>query len=167
MREAAARAPPGAATAAAGAALSVALALGSLTLATAPLDSVTGTAPAEAAAPWEPFSERRLSELRAQGRPVFVNFTASWCITCLVNERVALSSRDVADAFARKGVVYMKGDWTRRDPEISRALESFGRSGVPLYVLYPGKGAAARSSAPVVLPQILSPATVVGAVEGI
>ncbi len=62
----------------------------------------------------------------------------------------------------------MKGDWTRRDPEISRALESFGRSGVPLYVLYPGKGTASRAaSEPVILPQILSPSTVVNAVESI
>jgi thiol:disulfide interchange protein len=78
--------------------------------------------------------------------------TAAWCITCLANERVALSKQDVvADMTAHK-VAYLKGDWTRRDPAITKYLESFGRSGVPLYVLYPAGGGD-----PVVLPQILTP----------
>ena len=94
---------------------------------------------------------------------MFVNFTAAWCITCLVNERVALHSPAVADAFARKGVVYLKADWTSKSPEIAAVLESFGRSGVPLYVVY-GRTAAL---APRVLPQILSEGTVIEAVEGL
>ena len=76
---------------------------------------------------------------------MFVNFTAAWCITCLVNERVALRSPAVAEAFARNGVVYLKADWTSRSAEIASVLGSFGRSGVPLYVVYPVAGRSARS----------------------
>jgi thiol:disulfide interchange protein DsbD len=117
-----------------------------------------GSAPTGAKA--EPFSSARLAELRAQGTPVFVNFTAAWCITCLVNEKVALHSPAVAEAFARRGVVYLKADWTSKSPEIAALLESFGRSGVPLYVVY---GRAAHP--PRVLPQILSERTIIEAVE--
>jgi len=115
---------------------------------------------------WEPFSVRRLAELQSQGKPVFVNFTAAWCITCLVNERVALRSPAVTEAFARKGIVYLKADWTKRDPEIARVLASFGRSGVPLYLVYPPArpGQRARSE-PSVLPQILSEGMVIEAVD--
>ena len=114
---------------------------------------------------WEPFSLERLDALRASGTPVFVNFTASWCVTCLVNEHVALRSTAVADAFARKGVVALKADWTNRDPAIGRMLGSLGRNGVPLYVLYPpGSGAGAS---PTLLPQILTEGTVIGAVDKI
>jgi thiol:disulfide interchange protein DsbD len=115
---------------------------------------------------WEPDSVRRVAELQSQGKPVFVNFTAAWCITCLVNERVALRSPAVTEAFARKGVVYLKADWTRRDPEIARVLDSFGRSGVPLYLVYPPArpGQRARSE-PSVLPQILTEGMVIEAVD--
>jgi thiol:disulfide interchange protein DsbD len=112
---------------------------------------------------WEPFSPARLAELRAAGRPVFVNVTAAWCITCLVNERVALRSAAVTGAFARKGVVTLKADWTTRDPDITRVLDSFGHSGVPLYLLYP----AAAAGEPAVLPQILSERVVLDAAEKI
>jgi thiol:disulfide interchange protein DsbD len=119
--------------------------------------------PPAAAAPtgaaWEPFTAERLAALRAEGTPVFVNFTAAWCITCLVNERVALSSPAVTEAFARRGVVHLRADWTSRSREIAALLESFGRSGVPLYVLYRGRGAPPR-----VLPQILSERTIIEAV---
>jgi thiol:disulfide interchange protein len=109
----------------------------------------------------ERFSQRRLDELLAANRVVFVNMTAAWCITCLVNEQTSLSSAGVKAAFARKNVAYLKGDWTNRDPEISRILEKHGRSGVPLYLLY------ARGSEPVVLPQILTPATVLEQIDRI
>jgi thiol:disulfide interchange protein DsbD len=105
---------------------------------------------------WEPFSRQRLSELRTEGRPVFLNFTAAWCITCLVNERVALSSPRVAAAFAERNIAYLKADWTNQDAAISKALEEFGRSGVPLYVYYPP---GARSE-PRLLPQLLTEAMV-------
>ena len=115
---------------------------------------------------WEPFSARRVAELQSQGKPVFVNFTAAWCITCLVNERVALRSPAVTEAFARKGVVYLKADWTKRDPEIARVLDSFGRSGVPLYLLYPPARPGQRTrSEPSVLPQILSEGMILEAVD--
>ena len=109
----------------------------------------------------ERFSQARLDELLAARRPVFVNMTAAWCITCLVNERAALATQAVQAAFAAKGVAYLKGDWTSRNPEITRLLEKHGRSGVPLYVLYAGGGE------PVVLPQILTSATVLGELDRI
>ncbi len=116
------------------------------------------TPPAAAEAGVERFSASRLAELQAEGRPVFVNMTAAWCVTCLVNERVALAPEVVHRAFAERGVTYLKGDWTRQDPEISRFLREHGRDGVPLYVLFPG-----GTHAPVVLPQILTQGTVLAA----
>jgi len=100
---------------------------------------------------WEPFSQQRLAELRAEGRPVFVNFTAAWCITCLANEQVALSSSRVAQEFDAAGIVYLKGDWTNRNAEITQMLQQFGRSGVPLYVFFPP-----NNGEPITLPQILT-----------
>ncbi|MCE4538792.1 thioredoxin family protein [Pelomonas sp. P7] len=108
----------------------------------------------------EPFSSERLAELRAQNKPVFVNLTAAWCISCLVNERVALSRPEVHEAFAKAGVVYLKGDWTREDPRITAVLKAHGRSGVPLYLYYAPGAAEAE-----VLPQILTPGLVIEAVS--
>ncbi len=102
-------------------------------------------------AAWQPFSTERVESLRAEGRPVFIDFTAAWCLTCQVNKRVALSDGAVQQAFDEKGVVRLRADWTSRDPEITRALARHGRSGVPLYVLYPGDGSGA-----VLLPAILT-----------
>jgi thiol:disulfide interchange protein DsbD len=112
---------------------------------------------------WEPFSKARLSALRAADRPVFVNFTAAWCITCLVNERVALSSPRVKASLAAQGITYLKADWTNRDPTITEMLTSFERSGVPLYVLYP----SGRRSSPIILPQILTESLVLKAIQGL
>src|SRR6185312_3061448 len=95
------------------------------------------------AIPHEPYSEARLAELRAQHRAVFVNATAAWCITCLVNERVAFADGKVADAFAKHRVACLIADWTRRDPAITKLLEAHGRDGVPLYLYYaPGASEA-------------------------
>jgi thiol:disulfide interchange protein DsbD len=102
---------------------------------------------------WQPYSAARVAELSAAGRPLLVNFTASWCLTCLVNERNAFSDAAVQEIFRDKKVTLMKGDWTNRDPAITKALAAFGRAGVPLYVVYNGK---AGSTEPVVLPQILT-----------
>jgi thiol:disulfide interchange protein len=103
-----------------------------------------------------PFSEALLDDLRAQHRPVFVYFTADWCLTCKVNEAAVLDRADVADAFRRAGVSVLVGDWTRGDPAIGRFLERHGRSGVPLYLFYrPG-------AAPEILPQILTAGLVRG-----
>ncbi|MCI0549227.1 MAG: thioredoxin family protein [Candidatus Rokubacteria bacterium] len=118
--------------------------------------SVPAGAQAESGPSWEPFTPERLAALRGEGKPVFVNVTAAWCITCLVNERVALRSPEVKAAFADRGVAYLKADWTRRDARITEMLAAFGRSGVPLYVLYPSGPPAASASAPTVLPQILT-----------
>lgn len=100
----------------------------------------------------EPFAEATLAAARAEGRPVLVNMTADWCITCKVNERVALSGERFAQALRRSGTRYLIGDWTREDPVIARYLARYGRNGVPLYVVYPAGGGE-----PEVLPQILTP----------
>jgi thiol:disulfide interchange protein/DsbC/DsbD-like thiol-disulfide interchange protein len=110
---------------------------------------------------WQPWSVERVQEAQAQGKPVFVNFTAAWCITCLVNERTTLTSEAVRNKFAAAGVVRLKGDWTRRDKAISETLSEFGRSGVPLYVLYP----ADKAQKPRVLPQILTEAGVLAELD--
>jgi thiol:disulfide interchange protein len=110
--------------------------------------------------PAETYSPARLESLRAQNRPVFVNATAAWCVTCLVNEKIALDDRRVRDAFALHRVAYLVADWTRRDPEVSALLATHGRDGVPLYVYYaPG---AARAA---ILPQILTPSVLLRAID--
>ena len=136
-----------------------ALAVGAVAL--GPLTGAVSSAPQKPVDGWEPFSAARLSELRAAGRPVFVNITAAWCLTGLVNERVALRAPAVTAALARKDVATLKADWTSRDPAITRVLGAFGRSGVPLYLLYPARGAGE----PAVLPQILSEGAVVDALD--
>ncbi|MBK3422656.1 protein-disulfide reductase DsbD family protein, partial [Methylobacterium ajmalii] len=98
----------------------------------------------------EPFSQARLDGLLAAHRPVFVNMTAAWCITCQVNDRATLRADAVQAAFKARDVAQLKGDWTNQNPEITRVLEANGRSGVPLYLLYDGRGGVA------VLPQILT-----------
>jgi thiol:disulfide interchange protein len=108
---------------------------------------------ARAADEWRPYDAAELAKLNAAGKPLLVNFTASWCLTCLVNERNAFTDSAVQQVLHDKGVTLMKGDWTNRDPAITRALASFGRAGVPLYVVYNSKPG---SSEPVILPQILT-----------
>ncbi len=107
----------------------------------------------------EPFTQTRLDALRAQGRNVFVDMTAAWCITCQVNERGTLASGEIRDAFKARDIVTLRGDWTNQNPEITRLLERHGRSGVPLYLLYQG------NAEPAVLPQILTRANVLAEVE--
>ncbi|MEO3472603.1 protein-disulfide reductase DsbD domain-containing protein [Roseomonas sp. CAU 1739] len=113
------------------------------------------TTGAEGAEAW---SEARLAALLAEGRPVFVNLTAAWCITCKVNERIALGTEGVRTAFAQRGVTVLTGDWTRGDPAITAALRAHGRDGVPLYLYYP-----AGATTPRILPQILTEGIVLGA----
>jgi thiol:disulfide interchange protein/DsbC/DsbD-like thiol-disulfide interchange protein len=102
---------------------------------------------------WQPYDAAQVAKLNAAGKPLLVNFTASWCLTCLVNERNAFADSAVREIFHSKGVTLMKGDWTNRDPAITQALTAFGRAGVPLYVVYNSKPGSAD---PVVLPQILT-----------
>lgn len=109
---------------------------------------------------WEPFSPQRVDELRQEGKPVFIDFTAAWCLSCQVNERIALETEAVQKRFAELGVVPLKADWTSRDQTIAAALAQFGRNSVPLYVLYDG-----TSETPQVLPEILTPGIVLEALN--
>jgi thiol:disulfide interchange protein len=115
---------------------------------------------AEAAVVSQPYAPATLAALRAEGKPVFVNFTAAWCVTCQVNERVALSGHRLASTFKRDGIVYLVADWTKGDADIARALADHSRAGVPLYLMY---GAGGRDAE--VLPQILTEAIVVEAAD--
>jgi len=124
-----------------------------------PGEARTGSDPDGWGIQWLPYSERRVDRLRAAGRPVFIDFTASWCITCKANEAVVFSSSRVRERFEELNVAMLKADWTKRDPEITRALEAFGRSGVPFYVLYPGEGEA------ITLPELLNPPIVLDALD--
>ncbi|MEO5587217.1 MAG: protein-disulfide reductase DsbD domain-containing protein [Novosphingobium sp.] len=108
--------------------------------------------------PSKSFSEAALDEARKSGKPVFAYFTADWCLTCKVNEQVAIERETTRAAFAKAGVVVLKGDWTRRDPTITRYLTAHGAAGVPLYVWYPAGGDAR------VLPQVLTPSMLAGIV---
>jgi thiol:disulfide interchange protein len=103
-----------------------------------------------AAARWQPWSPAALARARAEGRPVFVDFTAAWCVTCQFNKRGALADAGVLADFDAQKVVLLRADWTRRDATITQELTRLGRSGVPVYALY-----AAGASQPVVLPEIL------------
>ncbi len=122
-----------------------------------------GDAPAH-----EAFTQARLQTALEENpdRPVFVNMTASWCITCLVNERTTLSQASVTQTFEDYNVLYMKGDWTNKNQEITQYLESFQRNGVPLYVFYNKADENGRRPEPQILPQILTPAQVIGIVKG-
>ncbi len=108
---------------------------------------------------WELYTEQRLAALRRDNRPVFINLTADWCITCMVNERVAFGD-DFYQRLEDKGITYLKGDWTHSDPEITKLLNQYNRSGVPLYLVFPnGPGL------PEILPQILLESTLLGALD--
>jgi thiol:disulfide interchange protein DsbD len=119
-----------------------------------------GATPAPGALPEEAYTPERLAALRAERKPVFVNFTADWCVTCKVNERVALSTAEVSREFQRNGVIYLKGDWTSRDPVIAAALAEHNRAGVPLYLLY-----APGAAQPRILPQLLTTGAVIRAID--
>lgn len=135
-----------------------AMAASGLAIVYLPAATSAGTA-APTALDAEPFSEARLAALRAEGRPVFVYFTADWCLTCKVNERVAIEQTTVEAAFKAGNVAVLVGDWTRSDPAIGRFLEAQGRSGVPLYLFYPKVGEVQT------LPQVLTPGTLTTLVQ--
>ncbi|MCA3031539.1 MAG: thioredoxin family protein [Rhodocyclaceae bacterium] len=129
--------------------------------AVAPTPEPAAGSAASSASPsdWVPFSTERIAALRNDGKSVFVDFTATWCITCQVNKRVALNDEAVVAQMKTRNVVRMKADWTRKDPAITAALAAFGRNGVPLYVLYPPRGE------PVILPELLTPTLVLDAIS--
>ena len=96
------------------------------------------------------FSVQKLNSLRSEQKMVFLNFTADWCITCKVNEAIALNQEKVKKILDEKNIIYLKADWTRKDPEIASMLASYGRTGVPLYLLFPSQGD------PIILPELLT-----------
>jgi thiol:disulfide interchange protein DsbD len=106
---------------------------------------------------WEPFSSKRLQVLLGEGKSVYVDFTAEWCITCQVNERLVFGSQEVRDLLQQKEIVLMRADWTSKNPAITQALQSFGRNGVPLNVLY-RRGSREQ---PVIFPNIMTAAMVI------
>jgi thiol:disulfide interchange protein DsbD len=107
----------------------------------------------------EPYTAARLAALRAADIPVFVDLTAAWCVTCLVNEHSTLTSSAVQSAFAARHIQTLVGDWTNRNPAITHLLQSNNRDGVPLYLYYPA------NSAPIALPQILTPQIVLNTIK--
>lgn len=109
---------------------------------------------------WQPFSTAAVEKWRGEGRPVFIDFTADWCLTCKYNERVAINVPAVRTKLAEKGIVPVKADWTNANPEITTALKALGRVGVPVYVLYPAGGGE-----PVLLPEILTERIVLEALD--
>ena len=111
----------------------------------------------------EKYSASRVEELHQAGKPLFIDFTAAWCLTCQVNKKLVLHRQEIQEAFRSKGVVVMEADWTHSDPEITKALEKLGRASVPVYVLY-GKE---RNAPPILLPEILTKEIVLKALEGL
>lgn len=125
-------------------------------LAAAPADTDTASQAAAAVA-WSP---QNVDAIKGQGKPILVNFTASWCITCQVNDRTSLSTQAVKAAMARTSTIYMVADSTQYNPDVEQALSDFGRGGLPLYVVYPADGGK-----PEVLPQVLTPGIVISALD--
>jgi thiol:disulfide interchange protein len=101
---------------------------------------------------WQAYSPASVDTARQQGEPVFIDFTAAWCINCQVNDRLVLQNSQVVQAFKQRGVVAFKADWTKYDAVITKALSLYGRDSIPVYVYY-----APGSDTPVILPQVITP----------
>jgi thiol:disulfide interchange protein len=110
---------------------------------------------------WQTYDPATLEQLRQHGQPVFINITADWCITCLANEKVTLNTAAVKQAMVDAGISYLKGDWTTYDPQITALLERYGRTGIPLYLLFP----AGNNSNVILLPQILNSRSLIEALQ--
>jgi thiol:disulfide interchange protein DsbD len=137
-----------------------ALAIAALSIMRAPFvaSSAVADQPVQHSGNWTPFTQDQLDTALKGNDPVFVNMTASWCITCKVNERVALAVDSTQDLFKEKKILYLVGDWTNQNPEITAYLGTHGRSGVPLYVFYGSRDPTTNARPePVVLPQLLTP----------
>jgi thiol:disulfide interchange protein DsbD len=134
-----------------GAVIAIASTVGILVAAPAPRPDQAGAAEAGQGVKIEVWSPQKVAELQAAGKPIFVDFTAAWCVTCKVNEGGALASSKVIAAFRNSGVAYLRADWTNRNAEIAKALQAHGRAGVPLYLVYGRKGGEAT-----ILPQLLT-----------
>jgi thiol:disulfide interchange protein/DsbC/DsbD-like thiol-disulfide interchange protein len=117
------------------------------------------TAPSQL--PWQAFSQQSLESALQSGRPIFVDFTADWCLTCKANERFALDTAAVRQAFTQHRVVALRADWTHGDPEITQILKEHGRAGVPMYLFFPG----GKERPPMVLPELISSQTVLDALK--
>jgi thiol:disulfide interchange protein DsbD len=131
----------------------------SLSLSKSPLPVAPATVQASDTLVWEAYSPEKLAAYRAQGKPVFVDFTAAWCVSCKVNETVIFHSEAVKKKLTDLGFVLLKADWTNEDTAITQALNAFGRSGVPFYVVYP----RGKESAAMPLPEVLNAGVVLGA----
>jgi thiol:disulfide interchange protein DsbD len=141
--------------------VAVALVIGGILLAVMGIRSGSPAAGSAAAGEWQEFSRAKLELELAKGNPVFVDFTAAWCLTCKANELAVLNTSGIRQAFRDRKVVLLRADWTNSSPAIEEALAGFGRNGVPLYLLYPG----GKGSTPRILPQILTPQIVRGELE--
>jgi thiol:disulfide interchange protein len=111
---------------------------------------------------WQAYSPELVASLRAEGRPVFINLTADWCLTCLANERIALHTQAVEQTFDELNVATIKGDWTNTDPKITELLQEYGRTGVPLYLWFP----ANSSEKAIILPQLLTQNLLITVLKG-
>ena len=140
----------------------VALAASSLE-GTAPTDRTAATSREKDGLVWEAFSPAKVAEYRAQGRPIFIDFTAAWCVSCQVNELLVFRSEEVRAKLKERGFALLKADWTNHDPIITQTLASFGRNGVPFYVIY-GSG---QNSPAVPLPELINAGVVLQALENI
>jgi thiol:disulfide interchange protein DsbD len=114
---------------------------------------------------WEPYSQSALDAARASGNPVFIDFTAAWCLSCQVNEKLVLRAKDVQQQLSARHVTLLRADWTKYDPAITQELASLNRSGVPTYVLYPASQHGGQAAAPDVLPEVLTKDLVLAAIK--
>ncbi len=129
-----------------------------------PADAATTAAAGSAAIPhpeWQPWSAEAVAQLRAEGRIIYVDFTARWCVTCQVNKGLVFSSTEVLKTFHERKVATLRADWTNQDPKITAELQRFNRAAVPMNLVYlPGR------AEPVLLPEVLTPGLVLDAVNG-
>jgi thiol:disulfide interchange protein len=111
---------------------------------------------------WQQFTKGSLEKALASGRPIFVDFTADWCLTCKTNERFAIDTPQVREAFSKQKAILLRADWTKGDPEITEILKNHGRAGVPMYLVYPRGG---KEEQAMLLPELITSQTVLDALN--